>query len=131
MWEAEVIPDKHSLYCRVHINNIDVDDSRPRGIAFKNPKNSNSLSSDWEKYSTPEETRNRAADVKKDPNNYSVISLNKELIELRVISQKVIHTPDYKSNNRSHSDIEGEKSDKERLKFQEIYKWEIKTWEEH
>ena len=74
------------------------------------------MSTDWSKYSTPSETRTRGKIAKDNAVIKFLVS------DVRNIDgQTVIHTPDMPNNNRSHTDVFGEKDDVEiRLKFTRI-----------
>jgi len=132
-WPKETIPINNRVFCRVHKDCIKTKLKRPKSIAFRNtPIQSESLSSDWEKYSTSTETRERIkytphpiTGKMKDPNNYFVISLIKGEIESNIPGQIVEHTPDIQMQNQAHSDIIGIKDHECRLKMLDLYQWEI------
>ncbi|MEJ7684312.1 MAG: hypothetical protein WKG06_41975 [Segetibacter sp.] len=91
-------------------------------IAFRNHEGG--MSTDWANYSTPKETQERVKLYGKFPENYGVI--NMVVADVRKIEgQQVIHKP--LPENYSHTDVEGEKTDKVRLLFLRIYKWEIEV----
>lgn len=126
-WPTEPIPDNDLLYMRVHKNHIE-----PNGqillIAFRNHGDSDDpsiepgMSTDWQKYSTPEECRKRAKDIGKDPQKYEVIQMSVKRIRA-IPSQRVEHTPIYNPNasppllNRAHTDVFGEKDEEARLEL--------------
>ena len=57
-WASEEIPNDDYLWMRVHKNDLPNGDIAPG--AFKNrPTTKDGMSTDWEKYATPQETRNR------------------------------------------------------------------------
>ncbi len=124
-WEKEEIPDEDLLYMRVHKNHIEPD-GNIRFIAYRNhidPANASAqtgMSTDWQKYSTAEECRQRAKDIGKDPNKYEVIQLNVGKVR-EIPSQSVEHTPIYEPHstppilNRAHTDVFGEKDEEARL----------------
>ena len=120
MWNAENIPDEAVLYERVHQNNLD-EQNRPKPGAFRNlPTKEDGMSTDWEKYSTPFETRQRA----KYPQANIVIALIAR--DVRAIDgQEVEHTPvnpsEEQPGNRAHTDVFGEKTTEARLKFMQIW----------
>ena len=69
-WQPEQIPDEDRLFMRVHTTWI------PRGEvspgAFQNrPAGATGMSTDWQRYSTPEQTRQRS----KKPSEQAVIEL--------------------------------------------------------
>lgn len=120
-WEAEPIPGSHHLFMRIHKN--DVDDGRPLPRAFRNrvnPLNNAAppaMSTDWCKYSSPEQTRARALSSAKEDNG--VVSLFVSGV-LSLYRQQVQHSPWYhhpepqhNPNNRAHTDVIGPKSSKE------------------
>jgi len=77
------------------------------------------MSTDWEKYSTAQEARNRA----KKPNENGVVKLNAGKVrELQGMS--VRHTPE--SSNRAHSEVFGEKTPEIRVKLNRLAEWVIK-----
>lgn len=108
-WNAEAIPNDARLFLRVHRNWLR--EGAATSGAFKyqtnqdDPNASPGLSTDWEKYSTPEETQGRFA-PDKPAENYAVYSLVAGLVR-EVESQVVNHTPDEKRNNRAHTDVQG------------------------
>ena len=116
-WQPEQIPDEDRLFMRVHTTWI------PRGEvspgAFQNrPAGATGMSTDWQRYSTPEQTRQRS----KKPSEQAVI----ELIvgEVRGLPwQTVEHKPF--SDNRAHTEVVGEKDEEVRLKLTRMYRWAI------
>lgn len=120
MWAAEEIPDDGILYQRVHRNNLD-DKGAPIPGAFRNtPTKQDGMSTDWEKYSTPAETRARA----RSPAANSIIALAVGKVR-EIEAQTVEHTPVNPAPtilpNRAHADVFGEKTTEARLKFLQIY----------
>jgi hypothetical protein len=75
------------------------------------------MSVDWEKYSTPTQTRNRAKEAEKN----GIVSFVAG--KVREIPQQVEHTPS--DDSRAHSEIIGEETPKVRLKLMRIFRWEI------
>ena len=80
------------------------------------------MSGDWNKYSTPQATRNRVANYGRDPFDFGVISLFVKSVRA-IDSQTVDHDP--KNHNQAHSEIRGVKSEMILLEFLDIYEWEI------
>ena len=114
-WANEEIPDSAALFFRVHFRDLD-DNGQPRPGAFRNsPKESPDMSTDWCKYATADETRQRG---KQSAENYAVVELNAGRTR-RVPGQSVEHTPD--CNNRAHSSVVGKKTAVERNEFLGIY----------
>ncbi|HVA18425.1 MAG TPA: hypothetical protein VMV59_12005 [Candidatus Dormibacteraeota bacterium] len=94
-WPAEVIPDSDFVFMRAHRDHFPGGKLAP-GL-FR--QRGGGMSVDWEKYSTPEETKNRA----KQPADNAVVKLS--AAGIRAIQPlRVEHTPDY-PENRSHSDV--------------------------
>ncbi len=109
-WPAEQIPDRDRLFMRVTMRRKD---GSIAASAFRN--HGEGMSTDWEKYSTREETRQRA----KNPNANAVVSLVVGEVR-RVPGQQVEHTPDTERHNRAHTDVLGEKDPEARLKLRRI-----------
>ncbi len=98
-WKVEYIPDEDDLYYRMHkqyfeenLEIIPASGFRPIG---------NSLSTDWSKYSTSEESRLKA----KKPEENRIIQMN--VGDVREVPLKVQHNPSVKFNNRAHTDVFG------------------------
>ena len=115
---------------RVHKNQIDAD-GEPIPGAFRNrPQSTDGMSTDWEKYSSPAECRNRA----RNPRDNAVIQLKVEDIR-QVPEQTVAHTPIYQPDaeppnlNRAHTDVYGEKDAEVRLKLMRVYRMAIRLEE--
>ena len=88
--------------------------------AFRNrPDESGGMSVDWQKYSTPQETRARA----RDPSANIVIEFLAGAVR-KIPNQTVVHTPDADRYNRAHTDIRGEKKRpvEIRERFMEVYR---------
>jgi len=109
-WSSEEIPAEDHLWMRVHRNDLEDGEILPR--AFRNrPKDTDGMSTDWEKYRTAQDTRN---DGRVAPGNYAVIRLN--VGEVREIpDQTVVHTPDLEKQNRAHTDVFGVKNPQARV----------------
>jgi hypothetical protein len=126
-WEIELIPDDAILYMRVHEKNLD-SNSEPIPGAFRNqPTRADGMSTDWNKYSTPEECQQRA----RTPSVNAIILL--PVAEVRKIaSQTVEHTPIYEPLseppllNRAHTDVFGEKTTEARFHLMRIYSFAIR-----
>ena len=107
-WPVEEIPDADTLYMRVHRQWI-----KPDGTlwptCFKNrPDDRGAMSTDWDRYSTPEETRRRA----RRPGDNAVVAMNvgqvRAIPEQRVQHSPVFGHPDL-TDNRAHTDVHGSK----------------------
>ena len=96
LWESEDIPNDAKLFLRVHRNNV-------RSGLTPNifVQHGGGMSTDWEKYSTPAETRARG---RKPSNEYGVVALIAERIR-SVSGLAVAHTPE--DDNRAHTDVSG------------------------
>jgi hypothetical protein len=122
IWANEDIPNVDLLFMRVHRQDID-ENGKPKPGAFKNrPKGipGSGMSTDWDKYSTPQETQQRA----KNPPDNAVIQLVCGKVH-QVPDQKVVHTPNRELNNRAHTDVYGDKNTEVRLKLMNIYEMVI------
>lgn len=99
------IPDKDSVFMRVHKVNLDLSIDDPikqiRPVAF-DPRGGNGLSVDWSAHCTPLETKNRAS----NPADNGVVSMPVKGIR-EIPSLDIIHTPDYERDNYAHSEIIG------------------------
>jgi hypothetical protein len=121
MWEIEEIPDSALLFRRVHINEMD-----PEDFAFIPPKIfheiEGGISVDWEKYSTPEASRQRA----KNPESICIAAIHASKVR-SLEDLDVKHAPDLA--NRAHSNILGlnlvakPRRTKMRLKLAEYAYW--------
>jgi hypothetical protein len=114
----EDIPNNSKLYYRVHITNI-IDGAVVPG-SFK--ELGSGMSTDWEKYSTPEQSLKRA----RVPIENSIVHF--VVGELRSIPLEVEHTPDDELNNQAHTDVKGisgVNKQKVRLNLLGLFKWEI------
>ena len=141
IWENETIPDTDKVYCFIHsIANVNSKTGKPRAAAFYNtPKQGDNLSCDWEKYSTPQETKARIGQQLKvgttefkNPNLFGIVEFIISILRNEEYNQQVNHDPIFNSpeiigipNNRSHSIIIGEKDEEIRLKMVEIANWII------
>ena len=113
-WLPEPIPDEDDIYHRVHKTWIKPDLIEPAAFA-NSPRGSASMSVDWSKYSSAHETRARA----KKPVENAVVLF--EVGDVRAVpGQKVEHSP--RSDNRSHSEVIGNKSPQVRLMLSRIYR---------
>jgi hypothetical protein len=126
VWQPEEIPDDARLYMRVHRNDID-NRGRPLPGAFRNspPTPEGGMSTDWEKYSTPEATRQRG---RQPEGNYAVIGLIAGRVR-DIPNQRVQHTPvqdhTLHSDNRAHTDVLGLKNTEVRARYMLIFNLEI------
>ena len=117
-WGSESIPPEDSLFYRVHRRWFEADGTIVPG-AFRDQ--GEAMSTDWDKYATPTDTRNRA----KSPKDNAVVRLIVGEILSEIPTQTIVHTPDIPTLNRAHTDVRGPKHAQERLNFLRIYKPEI------
>lgn len=115
-WPQEAIPDADTLLMRVHRNNFPDGQLAP-GV-FRDIEGS--MSTDWIKYSTAEQTRQRA----RTPAANGVLRLPVGGVRADA-SPRVEHTPDIARGNRAHADVTGEKSTENRLKLLRLSEWVI------
>ena len=105
-FQSECIPDSDFLLMRIHARTFARDGVLSAG-AFKN--HGSGMSTDWEKYSTAEETRARGP---KPPEEYWVVRMNVGKVK-EVPGQMVDHSP--LPENRTHTDVKGEKDEEVRV----------------
>jgi hypothetical protein len=118
VWAVEDIPDPDLLFLRVHRSNIGKD-GQPNAGAIQ--PHEGSMSVDWNRYSTPEETRGRAT---QPPENYGVAEF--QAGAARTAGLAVTHSPDRETNNRAHTDVTGDlKATEVRLKMRRALRWRI------
>src|SRR6266568_1723640 len=98
IWPVEQIPDVDGVFMRAH--HVHFRDGELQPGVFR--QHGDGMSVDWEKYSTPEETRNRAA----KPFENAVVRAGAGHIR-QISDLDVRHKPDHKHSNRAHSDVVG------------------------
>jgi hypothetical protein len=143
-WEVEDVPNDAFLYVRVHkdkIENKGISVGLPKPSAFKNtPETGPDLSSDWNKYSTPQLSREQIGkefrhgkEEFKNPSDFFIVSFKVQDIFDLDLDQKVVHSPrqdnfpeelDGSPWNRSHCSIIGDVEER-RVRMIDIAKWEI------
>jgi len=123
-WPQEQIPDEERLFMRVH-KSLLVDGELVPGV-FREQKGS--ISTDWERYSTPQQSLARAA----KPAENGIIALLTEGVR-SVPPLNVVHEPRPALNNRAHTNIYGlsqpppEAKNERRLKLLEMFhEWELR-----
>ena len=117
IWPVEAIPETDKLYMRVHRSYVHNGDFVPG--AFRD--HGGGMSTDWEKYATPIETKNRCA----NPNDNGVIEMVSGNVAA-VPGLTVVHTPDVQRRIRAHVDVVGDKKAPEvRVKLKRIASWVI------
>lgn len=114
-WAPENIPDDDGILLRVLRSNFDFENDEIKPVGFKN--HGDGMSTDWEKYSSAEQTRARCPEDK-SPEDYGVVRLIVGFVR-RVPYQSVMHTPKWcpphhKHTNRAHTDVFGPKGSKDR-----------------
>lgn len=119
MYEVEDIPDDNKLYYRIHKGYVRDGEITPG--AFREIQDG--MSADWEKYSTPMESRQRA----RKPLENAIISF--VVYQLRNLTLQVIHNP--ARDNRAHSLIKGKEKkiqndNRVRLGLLNVTQWEIR-----
>jgi hypothetical protein len=104
-WIPESIPGTDSVFYRVPIGWLRKD-QRPHTGVFK--KNGDSMSTDWEKYSTAADTQARPT----NPSRFAVLRLPVDCVR-KIQGLTVIHDPVYEPDrtppniNRAHCSIHG------------------------
>lgn len=121
-WEVETIPDNHFVFRRIPDKLFKEGQISPG--AFLN--RGDGMSVDWQKYSTPEETRNRVSIQELDPLEFGVVKI--EAVEIREIKNQILNHAPSKSN-RAHSTVFGPTNNKIRRKFQQCAIMIIKPFE--
>ncbi len=118
-WPTEVIPDEDSLFMRVHRNYIK--DGQPIPGTFRNhgEGDQDGMSTDWSKYSTAEQTKQRATNPLWQG---GVIKMRVEKVR-EIPQQKVQHAP--LDDNRSHTNVKGPKDTKTRYLLMRSWEWAI------
>ena len=149
LWQTENISDTEKLYFRIHNDYIfDTKDLkniiRPRAF-YNTPATGNNMSTDWEKYATPEQTLDFVSKQYKtgttnfkDKTKFSVVSFTVNQVKSidsnhNILHDPVQHIPEIlgSPNNRAHALVDGKISDEKedtvevRARFIEIAKWEI------
>lgn len=114
-WQAEDIPGQDKLFMRVERSFVKNGEVIPG--AFRNhPTETDGMSTDWSRYSTPQDTRQRA----KVPVNNGVVEML--VSEVRQVPQQTVkHSPI--PTNRSHTDVWGVKDPEVRLKLRRLARW--------
>src|SRR6266545_6330189 len=100
-WAREEIGDDQVLYLRVH--QVKVLNGKLLPNAFDD--HDGGMSTDWARYSTPEQSRNRA----RKPDLNGVVQMG--VGSIRKIDELIVeHTPDEEFDNQAHTDVIGEKT---------------------
>lgn len=123
MWDIEEIPNSDSLYYRIHKSNFREGEIIPGAFKERGEGIDRGMSTNWDKYSTPDELKNVAI----TPNDNAIVQFN--VGEVREIGSLIVkHAPIVQ--NRSHSHVIGIPKNgllktKVRAKLQEICEWSI------
>jgi hypothetical protein len=112
-WPVEEIEDGEVLYRRVHRNWF-----FPNGTLNPGAFRDYEMSTDWQRYSSAEEARQRA----RKPNETAIVSLVVGEVR-RIDGQRVQHAP--VSDNRAHTNVIGDKSTKVRQRLVDTCKLEL------
>lgn len=117
---VEHVPDDARLLMRVHDQHIDKAGKLRPGV-FRDQ--GAGMSTDWDKYSTAEETRSHA----RKPIENGVVSLGCGSVR-SVRHLTVEHTP-YNTTppHPRHVDVFGDKDEETRMRLLEFVRWEIKN----
>jgi hypothetical protein len=129
MWPIEVIPDASQLFMRAHKSLLLDGEIRPNIFREQGA----GMSVDWDKYSTPEQSRARS----KVPADNGIVQLNTSLVRM-IPGLKVTHDPVQEgvvdnqgkplSANRAHSLVKGVGIDaQKRVALSRICSWAIRV----
>jgi hypothetical protein len=99
-WPVEDIPDEDRLFLRVHREQVRPTGGKLHPGVFR--EHGDSMSVDWERYSRPEESRNRAT----HPEHVGIVQLVAGGVRT-IDGLSVLHAPDRARNNRAHSGVFG------------------------
>lgn len=124
----EQIPNEDKLYYRIHQVNIDTSETDDKkkikpGAFDPQPKpHGTEMSVDWSKYSTPNESRNRA----RIPAKNGIVSFDVYKVRQSPVSLNVAHKP---TKNQAHSIIfhvlPKANNPEIRINLRRICEWEI------
>lgn len=114
-WPVEDIPGVDRIYMRVHFRQVDAGNPMPGAFS----DHEGGMSTDWEKYSTPDETQLRG---KQAPNLYGVIGLVVGSVR-KIPGLGVVHEPI--DDNRAHTEVFGKKDPQTRLQLLRSFQWII------
>ena len=129
MWPIEIIPDASLLFMRAHKRLLLDGEIRPN--IFR--EQGEGMSVDWDKYSTPEQSRARS----KIPADNGIVRMNTALVR-RITGLTVTHDPIQEGvvdnqgkpvpANQAHSLVNGVGADTQRrVELSRICSWVIKT----
>ena len=112
-WPVEEIADGEVLFRRVHRNWF-----FPNGTLNPGAFRDYEMSTDWHRYSSAEEARQRA----RKPHETAIVSLVAGEVR-RIDGQHVQHAPI--SDNRAHTNVVGDKSTRVRQRLVDVCKMEL------
>jgi hypothetical protein len=104
-WDSEEIPPEDFLYVFVHKQWIRNGRIVPGFFQNRPDEATGAMSTDWSRYSTPEDTRKRAR--KPEVNGVGEMRVG---VVRQIPMQTVVHTPIY-PGNRAHTDVIGPKQE--------------------
>ncbi|HEY7036968.1 MAG TPA: hypothetical protein VH482_36905 [Thermomicrobiales bacterium] len=108
---------------RVHRRWFDQLGDLDPGCFQNHPKKTGGMSTDWSRYATPEETRDRA--LRSDPADNAVLALGVGAVRA-IPAQIVVHAPIQGElgipDNRAHAEVFGPKNAESRVHFLRIYR---------
>jgi hypothetical protein len=90
VWPIEDIPNCDSLYMRVHRRWFDSSGDLDPGCFQNHPKQAGGMSTDWSRYASPPDTRNRG--LRSGPADNAVLTLGVGAVR-EIPSQIVLHAP--------------------------------------
>jgi hypothetical protein len=121
-WPVEFIPDADQLYMRVHRRWLERGDLDP-GCFQDHPKRGGSMSTDWNRYATPEQTQRGG--VRSGPSDNAVLALDVSAVRA-IQGQTVEHAPIFGEpdvpDNRAHAEVFGPKNAETRVRYLRIYR---------
>ena len=125
-WPQEDISDEDTLFLRVHRSYMrDGGATIPPGVFKNKPTDNDGMSTNWSKYCSELEARERA----RNPIDNGVVAAT--VREVRSVpSQIVRHTPIQRggaaSPDRSHTDVFGPKTTEVRAKLSKTFQWRVR-----
>jgi hypothetical protein len=124
MWLVEQIPNEDRLFYRIHKSYVVDGEVVPGAFQERGEGAERGMSTDWEKYSTAEETRQHS----KIPADNGIAAFLAGAV--RAIDLEVSHAP--LPDNRAHSHVkgiphEGQLKTQARLKLKRIFQWQVRV----
>lgn len=113
IWDSEDIPDDSYLYVYVHCQWIRNGRVVPGFFKNRPDEETGAMSTDWCKYSTPDETQVRARKPTLNGVGKLLVESIRKIGEQTAVHQSVVHTPIQHQpdlpDNRAHTDVQGPK----------------------